>query len=325
MQTEGLWYLGERQIEMRPMEIPDPGPEDVLVALEACGICNWDIQSYAGKFGRHQTYPFCAGHEGVGRVIAAGSRVSTVAKGQRVTLHELPVGPPGNALMARHAMRRQDQLAVIPDEETAVGPDAAQWIVEPVCCVVNGIHQAGIQPGDRVAVVGAGYMGLLFVQGLGRSLTSRITVFDLDPARLALAGEMGADEGFDPLKPLPEELAGSYDVIIETAGVPESLELSMGLAKTGAIIETFAWHHHDHAFDLEVWHLKGLRLLNIQPGMTPHFGDLYPRTVALMANGTFTNRLLVTHTGLVEKAATIFDAALDRTGGYIKGVIEFKQ
>jgi threonine dehydrogenase-like Zn-dependent dehydrogenase len=99
--------------------------------------------------------------------------------------------------------------------------------------------------------------------------------------------------------------------------------LSFGLAKTGAVIETFAWHHHQHGFDLEDWHIRGLRILNVQPGMNPHFGDLYPRTVALMANGTFSNEELVTHVSPVERADEAFDAALNRTGNYIKGVITF--
>jgi threonine dehydrogenase-like Zn-dependent dehydrogenase len=319
MKTEGLWYLGERHIEMRSMEIPEPDPEQVLVAIGACGICNWDIQSYAGKFGAHHAYPFCAGHEGVGRVIETGVKVKDVVAGQRVTMHELPIGTPGGALLARHALRRRDQLAVIPEDDR----EASQWIVEPVCCVVNGINYAGIQPGDRVAVVGVGYMGLLFVQGLRRSLTGNLTVFDLDRGRLKLASQFGADQTFQAGGPLPEGITGSFDVVIETAATPQSLELSFRLGKTGAVIETFAWHHHQYGFDLEDWHIRGLRILNIQPGMNPHFGDLYPRTVALMANGTFSNEKLVTHVSPVERADEALDAALDGTGNYIKGVITF--
>jgi threonine dehydrogenase-like Zn-dependent dehydrogenase len=319
MKTEGLWYLGERNIEMRSMEIPEPDPEQVLVAIEACGICNWDIQSYAGKFGAHHAYPFCAGHEGVGRVIKTGDKVKDVVAGQRVTMHELPIDTPGGALLARHALRRRDHLAVIPEDDR----EAAQWIVEPVCCVVNGINYAGVQPGDRVAVVGAGYMGLLFVQGLCRSLTGNLTVFDLDRERLALSALFGADQTYQADDPLPDEIMGSFDVVIETAATPRSLELGFALAKTGAIIETFAWHHHQHGFDLEDWHIRGLRILNVQPGMNAHFGDLYPRTVALMANGTFSNEKLVTHVSPVERAGEALDAALDRTGNYIKGVITF--
>ena len=301
------------------MEIPDPGPEEVLVAMEACGICNWDIQSYAGKFGAHHPYPFCAGHEGVGRVVAAGPKVEGIRKGQRVTMQEMPVGAPGGALMARHALRRQDRIAVIPED----GKAASQWVVEPICCIVNGIMYAGIQPGDRVAVIGVGYMGLLFVQGLKRCLAGNISVFDPDAQRLGLAVEFGAEEAFDVREDLPGRVGGSFDVVIETAATPKSMELSLQLAKPGAVIETFAWHHHHHRFDLDDWHLRGLRFLNIQPGMNPQFGDLYPRTVALIANGTFSNEKLVTHVVPVEKAAEALDAALDKTGGYIKGVITF--
>jgi threonine dehydrogenase-like Zn-dependent dehydrogenase len=319
MKTEGLWYLGEKRIELRSMDIPEPGPEDVLVALEACGICNWDVQSYAGNFGAHHAYPFCAGHEGVGRVVAAGAKVEGVSEGQRVSMEEAPIGVPGGALMARHALRRQDRVAVIPED----GRAASQWIVEPICCIVNGIIYAGIQPGDRLAVVGAGYMGLLFVQGLNRSLTGRLSVFDLEEKRLALAAEFGAEDLFDVREDLPVGIAGSYDVVIETAATQESMDLSLLLARSGGVIETFAWHHHSHRFDLEEWHLRGLRFLNIQPGMNPHFGDLYPRTIALMANGTFSNEKLVTHVSPVAEATHALDAALDKTGGYIKGVITF--
>lgn len=319
MKTEGLWYSGERRVELRGMEIPEPGPEDVLVSLEVCGICNWDVQSYAGKFGAHQTYPFCAGHEGVGRVIAVGDRVDKDFIGRRVAMEEAPVGAPGGALMARHATRRRDRVAIIPED----GKPSWLWIVEPLCCVVNGIMYAGLQPGDRVAVIGAGYMGLLFVQGLSHSLTGAVAVFDLDQARLDLAAEFGADEVYNAREELPPELSGGFDVIFETAATPRSMELSLNLAKTGAAIETFAWHHHSHQFNLEDWHVRGLRFLNIQPGVNPHFGDLYPRTIALTAKGVFSNEKLITHVAPVEKAHEAFDPALDKTEGYIKGVITF--
>jgi 2-desacetyl-2-hydroxyethyl bacteriochlorophyllide A dehydrogenase len=320
LKTEGLWYLGERKVEVRAMEIPQPGPDDVVVEMEACGICTWDVVSFLGRFGRYQKYPFCAGHEGVGRIVRAGERVKSVKSGQRVAMHELPVGTAGGPLMARHALRAEQQVAVIPENDLAV----RFWIVEPAACVVNGILFAGIQPGDRVAVVGTGYMGLLFVQGLRRSLLGNLTVFDVDSKRLALASELGADTAVSLARDaIPQEFARSFDVVIETAATPESLNAALALVRSGGIIVNFAWHHHEHAFDLEDWHVHGWRILNIQPEMNPHFGDLYPRTIALMANGTISNQRLVTHAGPFERAAEIYEAAADRTGGYIKGVITF--
>jgi threonine dehydrogenase-like Zn-dependent dehydrogenase len=320
MKTEGLWYLGERKTEIRAMEIPEPDPEEVGVALEACGICGWDVLSFNGKFARYHPYPFIAGHEGVGRVERVGERVRSVKPGQRVAMHEVPIGTPGGALMARHAVRNERQVAVIPESRISV----QHWIVEPAVCVLNGILYSGAQPGDRVALVGAGYMGLLFVQGLSRSLIGSLTVFDIDPRRLELASHFGATETVDARSgTIAEGMKKRFDVVIETAATGDSMNLALSLVKPGGIIENFAWHHHTHTFDLDDWHTNGWRILNIQPGMNPHFGDLYPRTITLMEKGTFSNEPLVTHVQKVEKAQEIFSAAADRTGGYLKGVITF--
>ena len=320
MKTEAIWYLGESKIELRDLEIPEPGPDEVIVAMETCGICAWDVLAFDGRFAKYHPYPFCAGHEGVGRVIEAGAKVRAVKVGQRVALYELPIGTPGGALLARHALRSEREVAVIPE-----GPLPVHlWIVEPVACVVNGLLYAGIQPGDRVAVVGAGYMGLLFVQGLRRSLTGCITAFDVDSRRLELAQQLGADETV-LLKAAgaPERTRGFFDIAIDLAGTPESMRTVMEIVRPGGIIENFAWHHHTQTFDLDAWTVKGWRILNIQPQMNPHFGDLFPRSISLMANGTLSNDKLVTHVEKIEMASRIFAAAAEKTDGYMKGAITF--
>ena len=190
MKTEAIWYLGERKIELRETEIPDPGPREVTVAMEACGICGWDVLAFSGRFAKFHAYPFCAGHEGVGRIVKAGENVKSVSAGQRVAMLELPIGTPGGALMARHAVRSESQVSVIPEGKLPVN----LWVVEPAVCIVNGILYSGIQPGDSVALIGAGYMGLLFVQGLARTLIGSLTAFDIDDRRLELARRLGAQE-----------------------------------------------------------------------------------------------------------------------------------
>ena len=320
MKTEAIWYLGERKIELRSMDIPEPGPDEVAVAVEVCGICAWDILAFNGRFGRYHPYPFCAGHEGVGRVVRTGDKVDTVKVGQRVAMHELPLGTAGGPLMARHALRSQQQVALIPEGSLPV----EQWVVEPVACVVNGIAYSGVQPGDAIAVVGAGYMGLLFVQGLSRSLPGSLTAFDVDDHRLALAHAFGATRTVN-LKgaSVPSEMQRHYDVVIDTAGNADSIRTALSLLRPGGILENFAWHHHEFTFDLDDWTVSGIRILNIQPQMNPHFADLFPRAVTLMAKGTFSHARLVTHTERVETAEKIYTAAADKTGGYLKGVVTF--
>ena len=320
MNTEAIWHLGERKIELRSVTIPEPGPGEVTVAMEACGICAWDVLAFNGRFGRYHPYPFSAGHEGVGRVIKTGDKVDTVAVGQRVALHELPLGTAGGPLMARHALRSQRQVTLIPESSLPV----EHWVVEPVVCVVNGIVYSGVQPGDAVALVGAGYMGLLFVQGLSRYLLGSLAAFDVDDRRLALARRLGASrtvkvEGAS----VPPDMQRRFDVVIDTAGNADSMRTALSLLRPGGILENFAWHHHEYTFDLDDWTVSGIRILNIQPQMNPHFADLFPRAVTLMANGAFSNERLVTHTESVERAERIYSAAAEKAGGYMKGVVTF--
>ena len=324
MKTEALWYLGDRSIEIRPFDLPDPDPNEVLVEMEVCGICGWDLLAYSGRFAKFHSYPFRAGHEGVGRIVRKGDRAEGLEIGQRVACHELPIGARGGGLMARHAVRARDLVSIIPEN---TGIPVTRWIVEPAACVVNGLLYAEIKPGDSVALVGAGYMGLLMLQALKRTLAGRLSVFEPDPRRLELArGFAGGMNGWDftaPSGELPEDRKRAYDVVIETAGSAASLDLAFALAKPFAIIENFAWHHHRYESDLDDWHTKGWRILNIQPQMNPAFAGLFPRTIGLMAAGAITNEGLVTHVSRFAEAEEAYAAGLDRTGGYIKGVIDF--
>jgi 2-desacetyl-2-hydroxyethyl bacteriochlorophyllide A dehydrogenase len=325
MKTEALWYLGERSIEIRETEIPELEPHEVLVEMEICGICGWDLLAYAGRFGKFHPYPFRAGHEGVGRVAKAGALAQGLSVGQRVACHELPIGDRSGGLMARHALRAWNKVSVIPETP---GIELRHWVVEPAACIVNGLQYSEIRPGDSVALVGAGYMGLLMLQGLRRTMAARVSVFEPEQARLELAKKLGAGMGgwdyatVGPGSPEAERRA-SYDVVIETAGSQASLDLAFALAKPYAVIENFAWHHHRAEFDLDGWHTKGLRILNVQPQMNDAFDSIFPRTIALMAAGAISNRELVTHVAAFRAAEEAYAAGLDRKGGYIKGVIDF--
>lgn len=325
MKTEALWYLGERSLKLDEATIPDPGPDEVLVEMEVCGVCGWDLLAYSGKFAKFHSYPFRAGHEGIGRVRFAGEHIKDIPVGTRVACHELPIDSREGGLMARHAVRPRSKVTPLPESPISV----EHWILEPIACVINGIAHAGIEPGASVALVGAGYMGLLMLQLLRRTLAGRVAVFEPDPARLALARGYAAGEGgwkfVSPSADSPDPGdRGAYDVVIETAGSSPSLQLALALAKPYAIIENFAWHHHRQEFDLDEWHVKGWRILNIQPQMNPGFDRLFAAAARLVESGAVTNRGLVTHVAPFERAVEVYAAGLDRTGGYMKGVIDFR-
>ena len=327
MKTEALWYLGERKLELRDADIPEPESHEVLVEMEVCGVCGWDLVAYAGRFGKFHAYPFRAGHEGIGRVVRAGRLAQGVEVGQRVAVHELPIDARGGGLMARHAVRPWNKVSAMPEPSSI---PVEKWIVEPAACIVNGLVHAGIQPGDSVALVGAGYMGLLLLQGLARTMAARVAVFEADSGRLELARKIaqrvgGAGWEFLPAAEGAGDRGRSFDVVIEASGAAAALDLAFALVKSYGIVENFAWHHHRHEFDLDDWHTNGWRILNIQPQMNPGFDAIFPRTIALMAAGAISNEGLVTHVAPPERAEEVYAAGLGKSGGYVKGVIDFRR
>ena len=143
-------YLSDGRIEVIGQDVPDPGANEVQVTGGACGICSWDLVT--AKMGDKMNPMAPPGHEGVGYVSKIGAEVTGVKEGDRVA--------GGGFATVRNLSA--ERLYKIPE---SAKPDE-QWIVEPVSCAVTGVDHCQIRGGDRVAVVGCGFMGLLITQGL---------------------------------------------------------------------------------------------------------------------------------------------------------------
>ncbi len=266
-----------------------------------------------------ETFPFPFGHEGVGRIRKVGKDVHTVKAG------DLVFCAGGAANMAELINVQPDRIGLLPSDVK----DFTRWVGEPVTCVVNGINQLRMAPGDRVAVVGTGYMGLLIVQGLARSLVGRIIAFDIDEKRLALAKKYGADEihvsGTEEAAKTQESIAaaGGLDVVIEVSSSAEGLDLAQKLMKKGGTLSLFAWHRANRSFDGTLWHLGGFKILNTSPMIDPHYADMIERAAILMGRGVFFQDDLVTHHDDFKHAQELFELAVHKREGYIKGVVTF--
>lgn len=195
---------------------PEPGPDDVVVRVRACGICGSDVHGYDGSTGR-RIPPLVMGHEAAGEIIDVGTEVEGWRPGDRVTFDSTDYC--GTCFYCRRGKvnlcdRRQvlgvstgeyrrhgamaEYVAVparilyrLPDE---VGYPQAT-MVEPLAIAV---HAAGLPPrriGDAVVVVGAGMVGLALIQVLRAAGCGSILAVDLDPNRLDLACRLGADAG----------------------------------------------------------------------------------------------------------------------------------
>jgi threonine dehydrogenase-like Zn-dependent dehydrogenase len=325
-EVQGVWLAGPGRVEIAPVVVPPPGPGEVQVDVQACGICTGDVyrfqaaeqESHRFHSGGRQPYPIHFGHEGAGIVRSTGGDVTSVKPGDKVGLL-------GNRHFAERVNVKARHAFVIPDSVEAF----ESWILEPVACVVNALESARMRPGDRVLLIGCGFMGNLLLQGLAHSLASAVMVAEVDPARLELARRSEPSDAFDVSEAGEVERLREYarqtpfDVVIEAAGSAPALALAGDVLRRGGTLVMYAWHHGRHPIDTTQWHLGGFRVLNSSPFISDDFGVVAERTVRLLAKGIFDLQPLLTHVVDYRKAQETFEAAASRNGGYVKGVLRF--
>jgi L-iditol 2-dehydrogenase len=222
-----LLLTAPKRLEIAEIPAPTPGPHDLLVRVRACGICGSDVHGYDGSTGR-RIPPLVMGHEAAGVVEAVGEAVTAFRPGDRVTFDstvscgecahcrrgEINLCDGRNVLGVSCAEYRRHgcfaEYVVVPDRIAYALPDNLSFahaaMIEAVSVAVHAVHRTPLRLGDTVVVVGAGMIGLLVVQVLRRAGVGRVIAVDLDPGRLALARQFGAEESV---------VAGSGDAAAE--------------------------------------------------------------------------------------------------------------
>ena len=211
-----------RPLEVAELPIPRPGRGEVLVKLEACGVCHSDVHIWQGAVTANaEANPFVMGHEGVGRVAAVGEAAGTWKVGDRAGvpwLHdacgvcdECVEGAESFCQSHRaHGLNVPGCFAeyVVADARFAVPlPDGVDPLhTAPVMCAgvtaFGALRKAGTRAGDTVAIFGCGGLGLYAVQIAARS-GAKVVAVDRDPGKLAVARSYGAetallyDDGFE--------------------------------------------------------------------------------------------------------------------------------
>jgi threonine dehydrogenase-like Zn-dependent dehydrogenase len=225
--------------------------------------------------------------------------------------------------MAEYAIQHEREVIPLPKDTRK--PE--HWMIEPVACCVNAMDLAQVKPGERVALVGSGFMGSILLQLLALSPASNISVFEMRPEVLAFAESLRGRAPIDLYdlkeKPDTDALAGSFDVVFETAAVEPALRMANALVRAGGTLGIFSWHHHDINFDFGDWHVRGIKVLNTSPAAAPNFADCFRRGVPLMERGLIDLEPLTTHVGAPEEAQQIYEHGLAKSDGYIKGVIRW--
>jgi 2-desacetyl-2-hydroxyethyl bacteriochlorophyllide A dehydrogenase len=327
MKVKSLWYAAPQTLEIREIDVPDPGPGEVLVEVSACGICTWDLFIYSGGFQDHVAYPFYFGHEGIGRVAKCGPGADLV-EGQRVALRESKViGAIGRGHMAEYVVHKADTLVLLPEDEI---PDT-EFMIEPTSCCVNAINISPVRAGERVALVGSGYMGSILLQLLSMSPAREVVVFERRDEALAYVDTIrsetplrAVDTREVPAKGNWLETEGEFDMVIETTGVEPGFRLADSLVRRGGRFVIFSWQHSPFTFDFGTWHTRGLTVHNSSPAESWNIDACFEQSRQLIHAGRIDQSDLVTHVGPPEQANEIYAEGLAKTNGYIKGVIKWR-
>jgi len=239
-------YEGEGRLVVRDVADPVPGPTEVLIEVEACGICGSDVQIINVPPGHPSTPPVIIGHEFVGRVAAVGSAVTGVEVGTRVVADPDPkcgacdscrAGRPANCTnIVALGVHRDGALArfVTTPANTVYAidervPAELAALVEPLACVVNGTNRAAIRPGESAVVFGAGAIGCLFIAVLRASGAARIVAVEPSAQRAPVAKAVGADEVLTPDEwggRRSQLLRRGADVVVDAVGsvLPQAIQ-----------------------------------------------------------------------------------------------------
>ncbi len=253
---------GPGKAEVLDVELPQAGPDDVLVAMRACGICGSDAFyiNIGGVPPRHGHTPL--GHEPAGEVVEVGANVSGITVGDHVVINPMvapagiignggPAGALANYLLIENAVCGTS-LEVIPEHV----PWEVAALNEPMAVARHGANQCQPKPTDKVAIFGAGPIGLgatLAFKSLG---VSHVVVIDLIASRLDKALRIGADAVInsadeDVVKRLVElhgegqsmfpGKAGT-DIYLDAAGVPAVVNTALAAAQKGATLGIVGVH-----------------------------------------------------------------------------------
>jgi NADPH2:quinone reductase len=258
--TPGSWSVVD------DLPVPHPARDEVQVQVKAVGICGSDLHILAGEF-PPTPYPIVPGHEFAGVVTEVGGDVADLAVGDRVAVDpSLFCGRcrycqagRGNLCAAWGAIGDTvdgafAEYVVAPAKNAYRMPDdmgfAAGALVEPLSCVVHGLHRLAIRAGSDLLIVGGGTIGLALLQAAKRSGATTVDVVDTDASRVTRARSFGADDAATSVAELVGRRGRGYEYVIEATGVPAAGQAALEALDRGGTLLIFGVAPEDGALSV---------------------------------------------------------------------------
>lgn len=242
-----------KPLVIEEVPVPVPGNGQILVKVEACGVCHTDLHAANGDWPVKPNPPFIPGHEGVGYVVAVGPNVKHIKEGDRVgvpwlysacghceycldawetlCMKQQNTGYSVNGSFAEYVVADADYVGILPDNIGFVE-------IAPVLCagvtVYKGLKMTDAKPGDWVVISGIGGLGHMAVQ-YAKAMGLNVAAVDIDDAKLDLAKRLGASVTVnamktDPAAALQKEIGGAHGALV-TAVSPRAFEQALGMVR----------------------------------------------------------------------------------------------
>lgn len=318
--------VAPKRIELFEEELSALSPDEVLIKIAACGICQTEVavfeglvQGTPGVSFRYHGFPSDLGHEVVGIVADVGRDVTNVKVGQQVT--GIIYSGCG---FATYIVEKAKWLVPVPDKVSL-----SHALGEPIMCVTNIVRLSKLDFADTVYVIGTGFMALLTVATLRHYPLKNIIISGHYDQRLKMAERFGATLAInvndqDPWAVIMEHTSQrGVDVVIELTGRMDMLRLGASVCKAKQQARlVMAGVYRDEPFTLGNYlQNRAPILVAAYPNQAPDMMDDLQRGMWAMEQGWFPMAELITHQFPLEEVARAIEIASTKAGGYIKGII----
>lgn len=330
-------------VELREMPVPQIGEEDVLLHVDSVGICGSDLHQYHGSQSWLVNYPVVLGHEFAGLIAKAGKNVLAFKEGDRVVSETAAVLPRDSALIRRGLYNLEPgrlgfgygvdgamaSYVKVPARCLHHVPSALPLekaaLTEPCCVAYNAVcANSRVRPGDSVAVIGPGPVGLLCATMAKLSGAGQIIVVGTaaDAKRLDVAREIGADAVLGAHGEDVAEWVKGYgdgygiDLVIDAAGVSASLKVALEIVRPAGQITKVGWGPQPLNFSLDPLVQKAVTL----QGSFSHNWAMWESVLLLLAAGRIDLTPILNRVASLEHWRASFEAM--HSGAIVKGVLK---
>jgi threonine dehydrogenase-like Zn-dependent dehydrogenase len=308
---------GPGALRLDTVAVPEPGPGQVRVRLEGCGVCASNLTPWAGPdWMQFPTEPGAMGHEGWGLIDAIGDGVSGLSIGDRVAALSYKSYAALDIAEADAVVRLPESLAGRP------------FPGEPLGCAMNIFRRSEIEAGQTVAILGIGFLGAILTR-LAADAGARVIAISRRSFSLDLARRMGAAEvipmndHYGVIERVKALTDGVFcDRVIEAVGKQWPLDLAAELTRErGRLI--IAGYHQDgpRQVNLQLWNWRGLDVINAHERDPKIYMQGIREAVEAVASGRLDPSPLYTHIYPLSRLGEALDATRDRPDGFLKALV----